>query len=151
MATLHVRNVPDELYEELRALAERDGRSIGAQAITLLRAALHQRGKLADLLGENLVRPRSPFLQRFSESADEIVVRARGHARELGATEVTPAHVLLAMLEDEVLRHSLERRGITEESVRAVTAPGERTSGAIPVSTEARQLLERVLVASLQG
>ena len=32
MATLHVRNVPDSLYEALRASAEQNGRSIGAQA-----------------------------------------------------------------------------------------------------------------------
>ena len=46
MATLHVRNVPDELYEELRATAERDGRSIGAEAITLLRSALTMRSQM---------------------------------------------------------------------------------------------------------
>jgi len=151
MATLHVRNVPDELYAELRALAERDGRSIGAEAVMLLRLALRQHGRLSDLLGESLVRPRSPFLQRFSESADEIVLRAQEHARELGAAEVEPAHVLLAMLEDDVLRASLERRGISEESVRAVLLTGEPRTGSMPISTEARQLLERVLVASLQS
>ena len=31
MATLHVRNVPDELYERLRGQAERNGRSIGGE------------------------------------------------------------------------------------------------------------------------
>ena len=36
MATLHVRNVPEELYERLRHQAEANGRSIGAEAIQLL-------------------------------------------------------------------------------------------------------------------
>jgi antitoxin FitA len=50
VATLHVRNVPDELYETLRARAEREGRSINAEAIALLDAAL--RPSAADLLEE---------------------------------------------------------------------------------------------------
>lgn len=36
MATLHVRNVPDELYERLKALAEEDHRSLSAEVIWLL-------------------------------------------------------------------------------------------------------------------
>ena len=36
MATLHVRNVPEELYEQLRDRAQANGRSIGAEAIVLL-------------------------------------------------------------------------------------------------------------------
>ena len=58
MATLHVRNVPDELYEELRASAEREGRSIGAEAIMLLRFALDQRAGILGGLGERR-QPRS--------------------------------------------------------------------------------------------
>ena len=40
MATLHVRNVPDDLYERLRARAKSEGRSLSAEAIDLLREAL---------------------------------------------------------------------------------------------------------------
>ena len=46
MATLHVRNVPEPLYELLRECAEREGRSIGAQATTLLQRALLSRREL---------------------------------------------------------------------------------------------------------
>ena len=35
MATLHVRNVPDELYERLRSLAEDDHRSLSSEVIDL--------------------------------------------------------------------------------------------------------------------
>lgn len=149
MATLHVRNVPDELYDELRAAAEADGRSIGAEAISLLRGALTER----DLLYEGVRRAarirRSPFLQRFAESARDLVLRAQALARELGAPEVTPSHVLLAMLEDDVLRPTLVGRGITVESVRAALVVGEPREGPTPVSAEARQMLERALIASL--
>ena len=36
MATLHVRNVPDDLYEQLKQLAASEKRSISAQVVTLL-------------------------------------------------------------------------------------------------------------------
>lgn len=40
MATLHVQNVPDDLYARLQQLAIAQNRSISAQAITLLESAL---------------------------------------------------------------------------------------------------------------
>jgi antitoxin FitA len=43
MATLYVRDVPDDLYERLREQAQRSRRSIGATAIELLRAELPER------------------------------------------------------------------------------------------------------------
>src|SRR5689334_2374316 len=124
MATLHVRNVPDELYEELRAAAEREGRSIGAEAIMLLRGALSQRAQLFEGVQVAMSRGKTAFGQRFAESAQEIVTRAQTICREVGSAEVTPAHVMLAMLEDDVLRATLERRGITEQAVRAVLPSG---------------------------
>jgi antitoxin FitA len=45
MATLYVRDVPDDLYERLREQAQRSRRSIGATAIDLLRAELPERRK----------------------------------------------------------------------------------------------------------
>ena len=47
MATLHVRNVPDDLYESLRRRAREEGRSINAEAIELLRPALVERDRLS--------------------------------------------------------------------------------------------------------
>ena len=149
MATLHVRNVPDELYEGLRAAAEADQRSIGAETISLLRGALTQRNASYAGLRRAVAAPRSPFLQRFAETTKDLVRRAQVLARELGAPEVTPAHVLLAMLEDDVLRPTLVGRGITVESVRAALVVGAPRQGPVPISAEARQMLERALVASL--
>lgn len=40
MATLHVRNIPDDLYARLQQLASSQNRSISAQLITLLKSAL---------------------------------------------------------------------------------------------------------------
>jgi plasmid stability protein len=149
MATLHVRNVPDELYESLRDCAEREGRSIGAQAVVLLGRALSDREARLSGLRRSVSRRRSPFLQRFGEAARELVLRAQEHARELASPEVTPGHVLLAMLEDDVLRAPLERAGVTEEKVRASLPTGEAVGGQIPFSAETKQLLEQALRASL--
>lgn len=43
MKALHVRGVPDELYEALRSAAEDDGRSISAETIAILKSALADR------------------------------------------------------------------------------------------------------------
>jgi plasmid stability protein len=149
MATLYVRNVPDSLYEELRASAERDGRSIGAEAITLLRGALAERARLYEGLQQAVGRGRSRFAQRFAERAQDVVTRAQDMCRQVGSPEVTPAHVLLAMLEDDVLRPVLERRGITEEAVRSVLPSGPPREGPAPVSAETRRMLEQALLQSL--
>jgi plasmid stability protein len=39
MATLHVRNVPDDLYERLKSLAEEHHRSLSSEVIGLLQEA----------------------------------------------------------------------------------------------------------------
>jgi len=36
MATLHVRDVPDDVYERIRSLARSEGRSLNSQVIRLL-------------------------------------------------------------------------------------------------------------------
>lgn len=53
MATLHVREVPDETYEALRELAEERRTSISAETIRLLQRALRtERAGLEELLTE---------------------------------------------------------------------------------------------------
>lgn len=43
MKALHVRGIPDELYEALRSAADDDGRSISAETIAILKSALADR------------------------------------------------------------------------------------------------------------
>jgi len=43
MPTLHVRNVPEELYKRLQELAEKENRSLTAEVIALLESAVKQR------------------------------------------------------------------------------------------------------------
>ena len=149
MATLHARNVPDDLYARLRAAAEEDGRSIGAEATALLARALSERDEVRRGV-QRLQKPRLPtFREQFVMRAEQLVLRAQFHCRQVGSPEVTPAHVMLAMLEDPVLARALERKGISEKAVRAVLPPGPPRNGPAPISAEARQMLENALVQSL--
>ena len=42
MATLHVRNIPEDLYAQIQSLATEQSRSISAEVIMLLQTALEQ-------------------------------------------------------------------------------------------------------------
>jgi len=60
VATLHVRNVPEDVYETLRSRARRNGRSINAEAIAILADAARREGS------------RTPITDRLAELAREI-------------------------------------------------------------------------------
>jgi plasmid stability protein len=47
MATLHVRNVPDELYRKLQVCAEAEHRSLTAEVIDLLESGVAARDRVA--------------------------------------------------------------------------------------------------------
>ncbi|OGF53778.1 MAG: hypothetical protein A2Z21_03490 [Candidatus Fraserbacteria bacterium RBG_16_55_9] len=42
MATLHVRNIPDKLYEELKSRAKAEGRSLSTEVLYILKRALRR-------------------------------------------------------------------------------------------------------------
>jgi plasmid stability protein len=50
--TLHIRNVPEDVYSALRARAEREGRSMNAEVIAILRRTLLRRRDPDDLLAD---------------------------------------------------------------------------------------------------
>ena len=96
MATLHVRNVPDELYERLRARpSERRARS-AAETIVLLEAMLasvslpHGAGGAAAAAQS---RSSTSARARARSSCD-----AQEEARELGHDAIGTEHLLLALL-----------------------------------------------------
>lgn len=77
MASLHVRNVDDEIVKRLKERAERNGRSAEAEHRELLRQSLVDEPKpsfdeLAAMLRERLKgRPHTPSEILLRESRDE--------------------------------------------------------------------------------
>ena len=62
MSTLHVRNIPEQLYERIRRRAQAQGRSITAEVISLLERAVEesestQAEVLADIRRRRFFRP----------------------------------------------------------------------------------------------
>jgi plasmid stability protein len=146
MATLHVRNVPDPLYEALRESAQENGRSIGAETISVLMDALapHNRRTLPGFRR----RRSGGSLQAFSSAARAVVVDAQAVARAHGQSHVGTEHVLRALVAAGVRFPE----GVTEAAVEAALERGEGApSGTIPFSPEAKQALEIALRESLRS
>jgi plasmid stability protein len=68
MATLQVRNVPDDLYRRLQELASEERRSLGAEVIVLLESAVRAgqaaREPVADILARLKARRNAIKLPR---------------------------------------------------------------------------------------
>ena len=65
MATLHVRNVSDDLYQTIQVLASREQRSLGAEVVVLLERAVDEealRAQRMELL-ERIASRRRSFRQ----------------------------------------------------------------------------------------
>jgi plasmid stability protein len=58
MSILHVRNVPNELYERIRRQAQAQNRSISAEIIVLLNRALAETGQSQDEVLASIRRRR---------------------------------------------------------------------------------------------
>jgi len=144
MATLHVRNVPDELYETLRARAEASGDSISGMAVGILSEALFQRG------GSRLGRPRRPQPQpseRFTTLARKALVTAQLEARGLGHDYIGTEHLLLGLFGEGRGGRALEELGLSPETVRErvvdTVGRGEAVvSGSMPFTPRAKKVLE---------
>jgi hypothetical protein len=144
VATLHVRNVPEPIYELLRDCAEREGRSIGAQAVVFIQQGVLPRA------AQRPTRRRLGGFQQFTGGAREVVVRARDEARGLGAREVLPVHILLGLFADDGPAHAaLDELGLSADEIRAGLPRGEASPRRLKFSPEAKEVLERALRESL--
>lgn len=151
MATLHVRNVPDELYELLRERAAANDRSIGAETVQLLQDGLALAGQPTRRLPIPGLRRRpsagTGLFTRFTVEARQAVVSAQEEARGLGHDHVGTEHLLLGVLDqdDRVVR-ALEAKGLTAAGVRAQLELGDaHPSGQIPFEPQTKQALELAL------
>jgi ATP-dependent Clp protease ATP-binding subunit ClpC len=150
VATLHVRNVPEELYEALRANAAVEGRSIGAQTVSLLQRALEDRSTIRERLRSQITTSFGRV--RFLKQARAAVGAAPEEARALGHGEVGTEHLLLGLLRCDEVADALTKFGITYDEVRRRAAqlrpPGEPATR-LAFSAEAKQALEGALRESL--
>jgi plasmid stability protein len=154
VATLHVRNVPGELYEALRANAAIEGRSIGAQTVELLRRALQDRNAVRERVRMRIGAGTGQV--RFSKDARRAVVVAQEEVRALDHAEVGTEHLLLGLLREGGELAALVARpplAISADEVRRrvgeLQPGGESPAGQIPFSAEAKQALEAALRESL--
>jgi plasmid stability protein len=75
MATLHVRNVPDDLYERLRRRAEAEGRSLSAEVIRLLDSYLPRRSMTPEerkAYFDRVNREREEMRKKYGEFPDSV-------------------------------------------------------------------------------
>jgi len=77
MPTLYIRNVPPEVYEALKALAKREGRSVNAEALRILKDMVGREQRSGSLT-DHLRALADQIKQRPGSSrADEVVRQAR--------------------------------------------------------------------------
>ena len=86
MATLYVRNIPADLYDELRRWAAEHERSVNAEVIELLRCEFERRGETDDF-----ARSLAEYFEEYGDQPVETSVvemiredRDRGHKPEFG-------------------------------------------------------------------
>jgi plasmid stability protein len=88
VATLYVRNIPADLYEQLQTWAAEDDRSVNAEVIDLLRAEAERRDEETafDRLYDAYHRAYGGKRTEGPPWASDVVVaeRRRGHKPELG-------------------------------------------------------------------
>jgi plasmid stability protein len=152
MATLHVRNVPDELYERLRDRATANGRSIGAEAVVLLQSELGTTVRPWRTMFSRRRYAPTPF-HRFTPLARNLVGEAKEQAREVGDTAIGTEHLLLALLlsSEPIAAFMAESAGLRYEQARAAVEglPREReeipAAGGMPFTPGAKKAMELAL------
>ena len=160
MATLHVRNVPDELYETLRGRAEKEGRSIGGQTVALLEEALGGQDREARVLRRRFRRlPRRDLKpgERLGPGARQVLTTAQEEARALKHNYIGTEHLLLAILREPEgpAARVLAGQRISLQVVRNRVADeigegAEVTPGQIPFTPRTKKVLELAFREALE-
>ena len=137
MATLHVRNVPDVLYEALRARAEQEGRSIGGQTVALLEEGLGAKEREAKAVRRRCRRlPRRDLTpgERLGPAARRVLASAQQEARDLGHGYLGTEHLLLGLLREVEgpVSRVLEGQRVGLRAVRARIADEIGKGGTVP-------------------
>ena len=72
MRSLHVRNLPDDLYDALRRAADSEGRSLSSQVVAILTRALADRLVERALVAEH-VEERARRVGPWDRSAADLI------------------------------------------------------------------------------
>ena len=72
MTVLHVRNVPEELYERIRQQAQAQNRSISAEVITMLERAMATSAPTQAELVQKISRRRRAFYPAQNSAPDSL-------------------------------------------------------------------------------
>ena len=81
MATLTIKNLPDDLYAALGALASKNRRSLNSEAIVLLENSLTPVSQNRDEFLEKIRRNREDMARRGVYLTDEIIEEAKKQRR----------------------------------------------------------------------
>lgn len=73
MATLYVKDVPEELYKKLKEMAVRDRRSINAETIVLLESAIGYSGRAKDEIMASIEKIRSRYRLKPGKTLMELL------------------------------------------------------------------------------
>ena len=77
MATLHLRNVPTNIYERLRRRAKQNGRSMNAEAVALLEDAVEREDRTGSITAELRRLANTINLPPDAPRAEEIIRQDR--------------------------------------------------------------------------
>jgi hypothetical protein len=153
--TLHVRNVPEVVYEALRLRAERDGRSIGSEAIELLQQALVAQQPAVSGVPRWVRSKQRPPAERFTSRARRALPAAAEEARALNSPTIEPEHLLLGLLDAQAVRRALGSLHVDLEELRTrtreVAGTGEGPVEDPQFGPRAKVVLELALREALAG
>lgn len=79
MANISLRDVPDELYQQLKEMAERERRSVNQQILVMLERSVRQQKRPTDEVWEQIDRQREAIRARVGITPDsaELIAEER--------------------------------------------------------------------------
>jgi hypothetical protein len=149
MATLHVRNFPEPLYDALRAAAEDNGRSIAAMSVALLNESLSTGRRGFPFFGRRGGEPAP--LQAFGDEARAAIVDAEALAREFGHAHVGTDVLLLALVVGHYGALPVSTGTVAEAVRERIERGAGAPAGPLPFGPDAKQALELALRESLKA
>jgi plasmid stability protein len=145
VATLYVRNVPEDLYARLREQAEAHGRPIGGEALQLLAEQLPAGARR----GRRFKRPAAAF-ERFEVAARAVITHAKLQAAAASHGYIGTEHLLLGVLA-ELPIPGLELDAARKQ-IEQLVPPGDAPETAnLPYTARSKHSLELAIKAAGAG